>query len=161
MEPVPFYRFFVIPAVETSKRAPLDVRLATEAIAQLDNFAEQVILARDPSIKEVSPERDRLGERNWAVRVCRDVHDTHKHGPLRRKTAKIKSGYSIRRRLSLRPYNKFAYNTTAFGGAKVWGLFIQEDEGATYDVSAVIEECVRFWRAELGIDAPVFAPHDA
>jgi hypothetical protein len=152
MDPRAFLKIYVVPAVEAWKSSPLNVGFAARAINELDCLAEHAILARDPSLERTGPDRDALGERNWAVRVCRDVHDTHKHGKLRRENARIKSGHSIRRRMIARPFNTFAFNTMPFGGLTAWALFVQDDDGTTYEVPKVVEECMRFWRAELGME---------
>jgi hypothetical protein len=75
----------------------------------------------------------------------RDVHDTHKHGCLDRPTALIKQGQ--------KPTvgDGGAYGELAYGEAPGENLEIRTDGGASYDVAAVISECLGFFKQALGL----------
>ena len=80
---------FVTPTVDEWRQDELSVRKAVIAISQIDIIADQFVVHQNPSLRQGD---ERNAEPELALRLIRDVHDTHKHGPLGRKNAKIRSG---------------------------------------------------------------------
>lgn len=82
-------------SVQEFRSAPMDIRRAVRACCELDILCEHIVRyghERHMSPARFSAEREKLFEAEPALRTIRDVHDTHKHGPLGRKSATIKSG---------------------------------------------------------------------
>ena len=94
LSPRQFLDQFVLPCVKCWERDPLNVRIAVIAISQIDILADQLILHQHPDFTcdQVTKLRKAM-EQNSPIRLLvRDVHDTHKHGPLQRATATITTG---------------------------------------------------------------------
>jgi hypothetical protein len=85
---------FVLPCVKCWQLDPLNVRKAVIAISQIDILADHVIIHQHPSFTRGQLANVRKAtEQNSPIRLLvRDVHDTHKHGPLQRATATITTG---------------------------------------------------------------------
>src|SRR5262245_32156505 len=98
MDPRDFWRDYVLPAIRDWENAPLNVRKATIALCELDNLTEHFIRHQKPELdkREVTAERDRLATIKQALGIARDVHDTHKHGELSRRSAQITRGQKPR-----------------------------------------------------------------
>jgi hypothetical protein len=69
---------------------------AMTAISQIDIIADQIVLHQHPGrsaegLRKLQRERREAVE-DRTIRLVRDVHDTHKHGPLGRQGATIKTG---------------------------------------------------------------------
>src|SRR5215212_3450971 len=94
VHPQRFLIEFVLPAITEWRSDPLSVRRATIAICELDNLAEHLVQFKSPNISrdDLRKERDRIGASFKHLALCRDIHDTHKHGRLTRKTAMITRG---------------------------------------------------------------------
>lgn len=75
-------------------------------------------------------------EQNTRIRLLvRDVHDTHKHGPLQRATATITT--------SERPMQNYAFQV----GTPV--LEVVQDDGTKHLVENVITDALTYWEGEL------------
>ncbi len=92
--PGEFFETYVAPAIAEWRANPSSIRLATLALCELDNLAEHVIIHTNPRVRkgEVTQERDKLAGAKPELGLARDIHDTHKHGPLARKSASITKG---------------------------------------------------------------------
>ena len=97
MNPRDFLAEYVDPAITHYHKHKTVKHLAAHAIAQLDTLAEVVALWQapnpkaNPKKKKENPTtkyRDELGVREPALATIRDAHDSCKHGPLIRKSAK-------------------------------------------------------------------------
>jgi hypothetical protein len=80
--------------VQQFRARPMDVRLAVRALCEIDILCEHIALS-DPDVNtpgEVAAAKEKLFRAEPALRTAKDVHDTHKHGPLHRNSATIKSG---------------------------------------------------------------------
>ena len=89
------------------------------AISQLDVCAEH--LARWPGVDESTfrAEREKLIAEEPKLSVCRDVHDTHKHGKLVRASANMKHGTTASYRLDVETVLKEGKPQLKFGGTLV------------------------------------------
>ena len=137
LNPRQFLNQFVLPCVKCWERDPLDVRKAVIAISQIDILADQVILHQHPDFTrdQVTKLRKAM-EQNSPIRLLvRDVHDTHKHGPLQRATATITT--------SERPLQNYAFQV----GTPV--LEIVQDDGTKHLVENVITDALTYWEGEL------------
>jgi hypothetical protein len=151
MNPREFLDEYVAPAIYDSQKAGHEnIRLATTAICELDNLAEHMILYLNPGTDRpgISRERERRAAAVPATGLARDLHDTHKHGPLARKSARITQGQ--------RPETRYiggAIGSGPIGAAPIGGsiveLWIVADDGTHHLPSAVISECYGYWRTEL------------
>src|SRR6476661_4066886 len=83
-----------MPCVTDWELDPLNVRKAVIAISQIDILADHVIIHQHPGFTRAQLANVRKAtEQNTRSRLLvRDVHDTHKHGPLQRDTATITTG---------------------------------------------------------------------
>jgi hypothetical protein len=84
LNPRQFLDQFVLPCVKCWESDPLDIRKAVIAISQIDILADQVIIHQHPDFNRDQVSKLRKdAEQNSPIRLLvRDVHDTHKHGPL-------------------------------------------------------------------------------
>lgn len=96
IKPKPFDTliFYTQLSVQEYRSHPLDVRLAVIALSQIDILCEHIALSEPAvnTIPEVAAAKDKLFSLEPTLRTAKDVHDTHKHGPLSGKKATIKSG---------------------------------------------------------------------
>jgi hypothetical protein len=150
MDPRDFFNVFVSPALKVWRAEPLDIRLATNVLCELDILAEHFLQFTNPNItrEQISKDRDALGASYALLAVARDVHDTHKHGRLSRRTALIRSGQRptmVHKPGYFRPgwYREGWYNTGKTA------LQVVQDNGVVHDVSDVIEAIVKYWEQEL------------
>lgn len=140
----------MLPAIADWQRNSLNVRLATIAICQLDILTEKIINHLNPGVSRqgVILERDRLTTVFSGLGVLRDVHDTHKHGLLTRRSAKITQGQP----LEIHSYGG-AIGSMPIGAAPIGGtlneLAIELDDGTRFNVPVTISSCVAFWRTEM------------
>ena len=134
LNPRQFLNQFVLPCVKCWERDPLDVRKAVIAISQIDILADQVTKLR------------KAMEQNSLIRLLvRDVHDTHKHGPLQRATATITTGERPKLGGAFEPN---AFQSDAFQvGTPV--LEIVQDDGTKHLVENVITDALTYWEGEL------------
>jgi hypothetical protein len=146
VNPWQFLKDFVEPAVAEWHADPLNIRRATIALAELDNLAEHFILYTQPGLLQIAPERDALGLSVPLAAIARDVHDTHKHGPLRRKSATMKQGQ--RPQQSLRG-GEFSDEFSAEFNIGVPTIVIVQDDGTKYFADDVIYPLMRHWHNEL------------
>src|SRR6478672_8352247 len=103
LNPRQFLDQYVMPCVRDWQLDPLNVRKAVIAISQIDILADHVIIHQHPGFTRGQLANVRKAtEQNTRIRLLvRDVHDTHKHGPLQRATATITT--------SERPMQNYAF----------------------------------------------------
>jgi hypothetical protein len=149
-DPREFYNRFVMPTVLDWQANQLDIRLATFAICQMDILAEHFLLqlSEDLSRQGVGDRRDILASREPLIGIVRDVHDTHKHGRLTRRNAKITKGQVPEASETGGTFGSTAFGETSFG-AGVTELVVELDSGSTMLVVNIIDSAKRFWEAEL------------
>jgi hypothetical protein len=94
LNPRQFFDQYVMPCVTDWELDPLNIRKALIAISQIDILADHVIIHQHPGFTRAQLANVRKAtEQNSPIRLLvRDVHDTHKHGPLQRATATITTG---------------------------------------------------------------------
>ena len=125
-----------MPCVRDWQLDPLNIRKAVIAISQIDILADHVIIHQHPGFTRMQLANVRKAtEQNSPIRLLvRDVHDTHKHGPLQRPTAKITTGERLQ-------------NNVFQVGAPV--LEIVQDDGTKHLVENVINDALTYWEGEL------------
>jgi hypothetical protein len=130
LNPREFFDQFVMPCVKDWEHDPLNVRKAILAISQIDILADHVIIYQHPGFARAQLANVRKAmEQNTRIRLLvRDVHDTHKHGPLQRATATITTG--------VLPV-----------GMPI--LEIVQDDGTKHLVENVIADALTYWEGEL------------
>jgi hypothetical protein len=143
-EPRYFFETFVLPAVKAWEQSQLDIRLATDALCQLDILAEHYAKRLG---KNHTDERRRLAAANPALQFAWDIHDGHKHGNLDRK-ALISRGQRPHTQSYGGAYADASYASAPYGG-EIEELFIQVDVGPTYSLAMIIPSCLAFWTQEL------------
>jgi hypothetical protein len=149
--PHQFLNEFVRPTIAEWHAHRSDVRPATIAICQLDILAEHCIrhfLGGGASRKDITDERNRHGQLRKMVEIVRDAHDTHKHGPLTRRNARITRGQT--------PHvvdSGGEIGATPIGAAAVGGgtpeLALVLDDGSSYPVDHVIADVLDYWTTHL------------
>ena len=143
VEPRAFWDQYVQPAIVDWCHYESDVRRATVALCELDNFAEHMLLFLDPSLAGrgmISGARDSLCARVPALGIARDIHETHKHGRLSRKTATIVAPPDVEEVWDFFPPG---------GDLPSTELWIKDDAGSRHELSAIIWQCRDYWQAEL------------
>ena len=150
LNPRQFFDQFVVPCVKDWEDDPLNVRKAVIAISQIDILADQVIIHQHPGFTRVQAANVRKAtEQHTPIRLLvRDVHDTHKHGPLQRPTATITIGERPkleRRGGGIQP-NVFQNHAFQVGTPI---LEIVQDDGTKHLVENVIADALRYWEGEL------------
>jgi hypothetical protein len=137
LNPRQFFDQYVMPCVTDWELDPLNVRKAVIAISQIDILADHVIIHQHPGFTRGQLANVRkTTEQNTPIRLLvRDVHDTHKHGPLQRATATITTGE--------RPMQNYAFQV----GTPV--LEIVQDDGTKHLVENVITDALTYWEGEL------------
>jgi hypothetical protein len=143
---------FVLPCVKCWERDPLDVRKAVIAISQIDILADQVIIHQHPGFnRDQVTNLRKAAEQNSPIRLLvRDVHDTHKHGPLQRASATIITGERPKLVHSGGRFQSNAFQNDAFQvGTPV--LEILQDDGTKHLVENVITDALTYWEGELSI----------
>lgn len=138
---------FVMPTLHEWAVDPLDVRKATLAACQLDILAERFIIHLLPTAS-TREERDRLGEGCREVALVRDIHDSHKHGALTRKTAIFRSNQRPEVRQAGGGVGSMALGTWVMGGTDDH-LVVFDDDGGQHRLDHVLRDCLRYWREEL------------
>jgi hypothetical protein len=81
------------------------------------------------------------------VSLARDVHDTHKHGPLTRKSATIKSGQRPQK-----VYHGGAFDPDDFSDDFDIGtpsIQVVQDDGTEHAVEDIINAALAFWDEEI------------
>ena len=150
IDPQTFFDEFVRPSLDEAWSEPHSVRRAIVAICELDNLAEHFLLRIRPGInrQQLSEARDYLATQVPALGVIRDVHDTHKHGNLHRRTARISQGQ--------RPSIDLVGGMLGFGpfgGAPLGGfmeeLIISLDDGTRHYLKQTLNEAFTYWSDEL------------
>ena len=136
LNPRQFFDQYVMPCVTDRELDPLNIRKALIAISQIDILADHVIIHQHPGFTRVQLANVRKAtEQNSPIRLLvRDVHDTHKHGPLQRPTATITTGERLQ-------------NNVFQVGAPV--LEIVQDDGTKHFVENVINDALTYWEGEL------------
>ena len=150
LNPRQFFDQYVMPCVTDWQLDPLNARKAVIAITQIDILADHVIIHQHPGFN-----RDQVGklrkatEQNSPIRLLvRDVHDTHKHGPLQRATATITTGERPKLVRSGGTFQPSAFQNNAFQvGTPV--LEIVQDDGTKHLVENVITDALTYWEGEL------------
>ena len=137
LNPRQFFDQYVLPCVRDWQLDPLNVRKAVVAISQIDILADHVIIHQHPGFTRGQLANVRKAtEQNTRIRLLvRDVHDTHKHGPLHRSTATITT--------SERPMQNYAFQV----GTPV--LEVVQDDGTKHLVENVITDALTYWEGEL------------
>ena len=137
LNPRQFFDQYVLPCVRDWQLDPLNVRKAVIAISQIDILADQFIIHQHPGFTRGQLANVRKAtEQNTPIRLLvRDVHDTHKHGPLQRATATITT--------SERPMQNYAFQV----GTPV--LEVVQDDGTKHLVENVITDALTYWEGEL------------
>jgi hypothetical protein len=150
LNPRQFFDQFVVPCVKEWEDDPLDVRKAIIAISQIDILADHVIIHQHPGFTRGQLANVRKAtEQNTRIRLLvRDVHDTHKHGPLQRPSATITTGErpTLERRGAGFLSNAFQNNTVQLGTSV---LEIVQDDGTKHLVENVITDALTYWEGEL------------
>lgn len=147
-----FWNIFVLPSLEDWERHPTCIRRATIALCELDNLTEHFLQHQSPGTTrpQVAAAREELGRVHSYLALARDIHDTHKHGALTRKTATISKAqrpsvkHSGGALLNVSPLNSFAFNEPP---AAV--LIIIDDGGHSHDLTSIIKQCRDHWKREL------------
>jgi hypothetical protein len=139
LDPRQFFDQFVVPCVKDWEHDPLNVRKAILAISQIDILADRVIIHQHPGFTRGQLANVRKAtEQNTPIRLLvRDVHDTHKHGPLQRATATITTG----ERPKLERHGVVQVGTAV--------LEIVQDDGIKHLVENVITDALAYWEGEL------------
>jgi hypothetical protein len=138
LNPRQFFDQYVLPCVTDWQDDPLNIRKAVIAISQIDILADHVIIHQHPDFTRMQIGNLRKAtEQNTPIRLLvRDVHDTHKHGPLDRLTATITTGERLQN-------NVYQVGTPV--------LEIVQDDGTKHLVENVITDALTYWRDELSI----------
>lgn len=146
MHPRQFFLDFVEPTVADWMAQPLGARHAIIALCEIDNLAEHFIQHTQPSLTKVAHARDALGAMMHDLAIARDVHDTHKHGLLSRKSATITQGQKPK------PGRRDGAFSEGFSAGFQIGepaLVVIADDHAHHYVDDVIQNAVTYWRAEI------------
>jgi len=155
MHPRAFFEIYVAPTIDEWRSDSGNIRLSVLALCQLDILAEHVIIHRNPNIKReaIAAKRRKLCEKQPALELAWDVHDTHKHGPLTeaKKVKRIRlisrgQQPSIIRQGAAFQANAFQTNAFQTGTKKVT---LTLDNGTIQDAENVIEACLAYWSTEL------------
>jgi hypothetical protein len=143
LNPRQFFDQFVVPCVKDWEEDPLNARKAVIAISQIDILADHVIIHQHPGFTRMQIANVRKAtEQNTPIRLLvRDVHDSHKHGPLQRLTPTITTGE--RSKLHRRGFQ----NNVVQVGTPV--LEIVQDDGTKHLVENVIADALSYWEGEL------------
>jgi hypothetical protein len=157
VDPRQFFDQYVMPCVTDWQLDPLNIRKAVIAISQIDILADHVIIHQHPGFTRVQLANVRKAtEQNTPIRLLvRDVHDTHKHGPLQRPTATITTGErpKLERRGGAFQPNVFQNNAFQVGTPV---LGVVQDDGTKHLVENVTTDALTYWEDELlslGYDA--------
>ncbi|RUX75594.1 hypothetical protein EN925_19630 [Mesorhizobium sp. M7A.F.Ca.US.006.04.2.1] len=147
MHPLQFLKDFVEPSVAEWAAQDLSVRHAIIALGEIDNLAEHFIRHTNPIAQKVSLERDSLGSAVPALAIARDIHDTHKHGALGRKTATITRGQKPTKAQRGGGFSAETFSSGFDIGEPA--LVVTEDDQTRQFLDDVIGEAMRYWRAEI------------
>jgi hypothetical protein len=150
LNPRQFFDQYVMPCVTDWQLDPLNIRKAVIAISQIDILADHVIIHQHPGFNRGQLANVRKAtEQNTPIRLLvRDVHDTHKHGPLQRATATITTGESPKRERRGGVFQPNAFRNNVFQvGTPV--LEIVQDDGTKHLVENVITDALTYWEGEL------------
>jgi hypothetical protein len=150
LDPRQFFDQYVMPCVTDWQLDPLNIRKAVIAISQIDILADHVIIHQHPGFNRVQIANVRKAtEQNTPIRLLvRDVHDTHKHGPLQRATATITTGERPKLQRSGGVFQPNAFQNNVFQvGTPV--LEIVQDDGTKHIVENVITDALTYWEGEL------------
>jgi hypothetical protein len=154
IHPRAFRTEYVEPAIALWKESQTVKHLAIHAIAQIDVLAEVValwtLLAGRSNLDqdEVTRFRNELGNREPALTIVRDAHDSHKHGALIRKTA-TKASQGQRPEIAIK--GAFFYDHSFYDSPllpyEVLVFFL--NDGTEKRVSIILAEAMRAWDREL------------
>ena len=152
LNPRQFLDQFVLPCVKCWERDPLNVRKAVIAISQIDILADQVIIHQHPDFnRDQVTNLRKAAEQNSPIRLLvRDVHDTHKHGPLQRATATITTGERPKLVRSGGIFDPNVFQNDVFDVGTP-ALEIVQDDGTKHLVENVITDALTYWEGELSI----------
>ena len=150
LNPRQFFDQYVMPCVTDWQLDPLNIRKAVIAISQIDILADHVIIHQHPGFNrgQIANVRKAV-EQNTPIRLLvRDVHDTHKHGPLQRATATITTGERPKLERPGGVFQPSAFQNNVFQvGTPV--LEIVQDDGTKHRVENVITDALTYWEGEL------------
>jgi hypothetical protein len=149
--PRKLFQNFVIPSVRDWQANPVDIRRATVAICQIDIVADHFLLHIQPTLtrQSLSAERDALANSERMLGIVRDVHDTHKHGRLARRTAKITRGQVLEKTEIGGPIGSLCIGEGPIGGGGVSKLVVRLDDGSVVLVRNLIQTASQYWELEL------------
>ena len=147
LNPRQFLDQFVAPTVEEWRRDSLNVRKTVIAISQIDILMDQVVAHTSGLIgnelrNRQSDERSKMTDPT--ICLIRDIHDTHKHGPLGRKSATIRTGEGPRKHYIRHPLFMLPIFRTP-----IPILVIVQDDGTTHFVGNVIDKAIGYWQVKL------------
>jgi hypothetical protein len=145
-----FYADFVLPTVHEWQNDPWNVRRAMLAVCEVDTMMERIILHENPHYDRdaVNQARESLRQKDQALGIARDVHDTHKHGALIRKTAVITQGQSLHQEFSGGAFGSDAFGEVPFGSSDA-ELWVVLDNGVKYKAEDIIRRCIEHCEQEL------------
>ena len=149
LNPRQFFDQYVLPCVTDWELDPLNIRKALIAISQIDILADHVIIHQHPDFTRVQVGNVRKAtEQNTPIRLLiRDVHDTHKHGPLQRPTATITTGERPKLERRGEVFQPNVFQNLFQVGTPV--LEIVQDDGTKHLVENVITDALTYWEGEL------------
>ena len=154
IHPRGFITDYVEPAIALWRTDRNVKHLAVHAITQIDVLAEIValwtLLAGRQTLPrdEASKFRNDLGVREPALAIVRDVHDSHRHGVLDRKTAtRVSQG----QRPEAVTKHGFFLDVTHLGGplTPYDVLVITLNDGTEKRVDTLLHEAMEAWDREL------------
>lgn len=142
-----FWLDFVVPALRDWRGGERNHRFASITLRELDAFAEHVLRFENPKSRSIDSAREELRAIEPAIGIIRDLHDTHKHGVLNRRSAKIST--------LKKPYNQFIgpLGTAPFGSMPLGALTVlvrvRDDSGKSILIPDIIDRGYNYWRRYL------------
>jgi hypothetical protein len=147
-----FFDTHVLPTVNEWRNAPLDLRLAMQAAAALNQMADHYWYGYSSENRAqvfnqtaVGDFRRELAARSPNFGLIRDVAEAHKHVKLNRKDRLLTSAGQT-------TVDKLGYGEAEYGVAE-WGgsseVVIELDGGKRRHFSAALEDVVKMWESML------------
>lgn len=138
-------RVFTQPSIDDWAANSDSIRHAVIAICQIDILCEHFLRFGLCDEKQFRAARDAFLARAPIFQLVRDVHDTHKHGPLGRFNATIKSGVPASQHVT---GDSYVFSPLGTEHTKTTALFV-ESESKKMRVSDVISEALPILLAEI------------
>lgn len=165
IEPREFLAVYVRPALEHYGLHRLEKHLAVNAISQMDNLAEVVVLYRLPEGRtelkrgEAGGYRKELRARWPVLGTVNDAHDCHKHGKLTRQSAgEDPKGVAAGRPEPMTEFGFFVDHTPVGGPLTPYEvLAVTLNDGTRREVFELLFDALQAWEQEfrtLGLDWP-------